>query len=74
MQTLDSLKLGQSAIIKGFTDEFLSLKLTEMGCFPGETVKLTNVAPFGDPIAIEVSGYQLSLRKQEARTVIIEII
>ena len=74
MHTLDSLKLGQSAIIKGFTDEFLSLKLTEMGCFPGETVKLTNVAPFGDPIAIEVSGYQLSLRKQEARTVIIEII
>lgn len=74
MQTLDSLKLGQSAIIKGFTDEFLSLKLTEMGCFPGETVKLTNVAPFGDPIAIEVLGYQLSLRKQEARTVIIEII
>jgi ferrous iron transport protein A len=72
MITLDSLKLGQSATVREFTDDFLSLKLTEMGCFPGEVVKLTNIAPFGDPIAIEVSGYQLSLRKQEAHTVIVE--
>ncbi len=72
MITLDNLKLGQSARVKEFTDDFLSLKLTEMGCFPGEVVKLTNIAPFGDPIAIEVSGYQLSLRKQEAHTVIVE--
>ena len=72
MSTLDNLKLGQSATVREFTDDFLSLKLTEMGCFPGEVVKLTNIAPFGDPIAIEVSGYQLSLRKQEAHTVIVE--
>lgn len=72
MQTLDNLKIGQSAIIKEFTDIFLSLKLSEMGCFPGETIKLTNIAPLGDPIAIEVSGYTLSLRKQEAHTVIVE--
>ncbi|MCF8423973.1 MAG: ferrous iron transport protein A [Bacteroidia bacterium] len=72
MVTLDNLKLGQSATVREFTDDFLSLKLTEMGCFPGEVVKLTNIAPFGDPIAIEVSGYQLSLRKQEAHTVIVE--
>jgi ferrous iron transport protein A len=72
MITLDNLKLGQSATVREFTDDFLSLKLTEMGCFPGEVVKLTNIAPFGDPIAIEVSGYQLSLRKQEAHTVIVE--
>ncbi|MBL7936227.1 MAG: ferrous iron transport protein A [Bacteroidia bacterium] len=74
MLTLDNLKIGQSATIKNFTDDFLSLKLTEMGCLPGEIVKLTNIAPFGDPIAIEVSGYQLSLRKQEAHTVIVESI
>ena len=72
MVTLDNLKLGQSATVREFTDDFLSLKLTEMGCFPGEVVKLTNIAPFGDPIAIEVSGYQLSLRKLEAHTVIVE--
>ena len=73
MQTLDTLKLGQSATIQEFTDDFLSLKFIEMGCLPGEKVKLTNIAPFGDPIAIEVSGYLLSLRKQEAATIIVKI-
>lgn len=73
MPTLDNLKIGQSATIQEFTDDFLSLKFIEMGCLPGEKIKLTNVAPFGDPIAIEVSGYLLSLRKQEAATIIVKI-
>ena len=42
--------------------KFLSRKFIEMGCLPGEKIKLCNIAPFGDPIAIEVSGYVLSLR------------
>jgi len=72
MATLDTLKLGQTARILSFQDEFLSRKLIEMGCLPGELVKLSNIAPLGDPIAIEVSGYLLSLRKQEASTVLVE--
>ena len=71
MTTLDTLKIGQTGIIESFTDYFLSLKLIEMGCLPGETVKLTNIAPMGDPIAIEVSGYVLSLRKHEASTIVL---
>ncbi len=74
MLTLNSLMLGQTATIQGFTDDFLSLKFIEMGCIPGEKIKLTNIAPLGDPIAIEVSGYLLSLRKQEAETIIIKLI
>jgi len=73
MSTLDTLTEGQSATIKSFKDSFLSLKLIEMGCLPGETVKLAYVAPFGDPIAIEVSGYTLSLRKKEASTVVVTV-
>lgn len=73
MPTLDTLKIGQSATIINFTDDFLSLKFIEMGCLPGEKIKLSNIAPFGDPIAIEVSGYLLSLRKQEASTIIVKI-
>ncbi len=72
MTTLDTLKIGQTGIIESFTDDFLSLKLIEMGCLPGETVKLTNIAPMGDPIAIEVSGYVLSLRKHEASTIVLK--
>lgn len=74
MITLNQLKLGQIAVVQEFTDDFLSLKFIEMGCLPGEIVKLVNIAPFGDPIAIEVSGYVLSLRKQEASTVIVTLL
>ncbi len=73
MTTLDTLKLGQSATIQEFTDDFLSLKFIEMGCLPGEKIKLCHIAPLGDPIAIEVSGYLLSLRKQEAATIVVKI-
>ncbi|MFM6947430.1 MAG: ferrous iron transport protein A [Aquirufa sp.] len=69
MLTLADLKIGEKAEIIGFTDEILSLKLLEMGCLPGTEVELTHLAPFGDPIAVKVSGYTLSMRKEEAATI-----
>ena len=69
MDNLASLAHGEQAIIDSFTDVELSLKLLEMGCTPGEIVELEKVAPFGDPIAINISGYVLSLRRSEASTV-----
>lgn len=66
---LASLNLGEKAIIESFTDPELSVKLLEMGCTPGEEVVLEKVAPFGDPIAVRVAGYTLSLRLAEAATV-----
>ncbi|MDF2449159.1 MAG: Fe2+ transport system protein [Bacteroidota bacterium] len=74
MRTLDTLIQGQMATIIDFTDDFLSLKFIEMGCLPGEKIRLANIAPLGDPIAIEVSGYLLSLRKQEAATIVVKLI
>lgn len=72
MKTLDQLKPGESGVIKEFSQRDLALKLIEMGCLPGETITLTKIAPLGDPIAIEVSGYELSMRKQEAASVLLE--
>jgi ferrous iron transport protein A len=69
MENLASLSPGEKAVIDSFTDTELSLKLLEMGCTPGEIVELEKVAPFGDPIAINISGYVLSLRRAEAATV-----
>lgn len=66
---LSQLEIGQQGIIKEFTDLEMSIKLMEMGCLPGELVKVERVAPLGDPIAVSVSGYQLSLRKREASTI-----
>ncbi len=68
---LSQLEPGQSGIIKEFTDVEMSIKLMEMGCLPGEPIRVERIAPFGDPMAITVSGYQLSLRKLEASTIIL---
>jgi len=69
MRTVADLRVGERAEILGFTDELLSLKLLEMGCLPGTEIELTHQAPFGDPIALKVSGYTLSMRKSEASTI-----
>lgn len=69
---LTALKPGKSGVIKDFTNLNLSVKLMEMGCLPGEIVTFERIAPLGDPIAISVAGYQLSLRKEEAATIVIE--
>lgn len=63
------MKPGEVGIVSGFTDEFLSVKLMEMGCLPGAAVRFNFKAPFGDPICISVSGYELSLRLDEAATI-----
>ncbi len=67
--TLSELEVGQTAKIKGFSDHEMSLRLLEMGCLPGEQVEVCNISPLGDPIAIHVSGYKLSLRRKEASTI-----
>ena len=64
--SLSDLKKGQKALIDHFSDFEISLKLMEMGCVPGEEVEILRVAPLGDPIAIAVAGYTLSMRKDEA--------
>ena len=71
-QHLAELKAGESATILSFTDLEMSLKFLEMGCIPGEIVSMERVAPLGDPIAVFVSGYLLSMRKAEAETILIE--
>ena len=69
---LSDLKAGEKGLIKGFESSDLELKLMEMGCIPGEIVVVEQVAPLGDPISIRVSGYSLSLRKNEANQILLE--
>jgi len=44
----------------------------EMGCMPGETISIEKLAPMKDPISIFISGYLLSLRIDEAESIIVE--
>ncbi len=72
MKRLSELQVGSKAQILSFEKNDLFLKLMEMGCVPGETVKVEQIAPLGDPISITVSGYNLSLRLDEANNIFVE--
>lgn len=50
----------------------LKKKLLDMGVIPGGAIEVLRVAPFGDPVEVKVKGYNLSLRKEEARQVSVE--
>ena len=72
MKRLSELNIGTSAKILSFEDNDLFLKLMEMGCVPGELIKVEQKAPLGDPISITVAGYNLSLRLNEADNIFVE--
>lgn len=63
------MRPGEIATISGFTDDYLSVKLMEMGCIPGVSVRYNFSAPLGDPVCISILGYELSLRLEEAATI-----
>jgi ferrous iron transport protein A len=70
-KSVADMKSGETAVISGFSDDTFSVKLLEMGFLPGTAVRFNFKAPFGDPVCVSVSGYDLSLRIDEASTIII---
>ncbi len=72
MKRLSEIKVGKTVVIHSFNSEDIFLKLMEMGCVPGESVTVDNIAPFKDPICITVAGYHLSLRLNEADQILVE--
>ena len=70
MLTLAELKVGQDAVIEvvGGAGE-LRHHLLDMGLTPGTEVTLRKVAPMGDPIEVELRGYELTLRLDDARKI-----
>ncbi|HNZ25848.1 MAG TPA: FeoA family protein [Spirochaetota bacterium] len=66
---IDQLKIGEEAVIEGFQKgegDYLQ-RLLAMGLTKGTKIKLLKIAPLGDPVEIEVRGFKLSLRKNEAQ-------
>lgn len=73
MATMDRLQPKQSAYIKTVGgDGALRNHLLDMGLTPGTEVTLQKIAPMGDPVQIELRGYELTLRLDEARKIEIE--
>ena len=72
--TIYSLKKGQRAIIRDFDIDVVPLKLLEMGCLPGNEVQLLQVAPFGDPLYLEINGSHLAIRIETAKEIEVDLI
>ncbi|MCW3081105.1 FeoA family protein [Segetibacter sp.] len=72
MKRLSEIKIGKTVIIHSFEKDEIFIKLMEMGCIPGEKVRVEQIAPLGDPISISVAGYNLSLRINEAEKILVE--
>ena len=71
--TLDKLPIGTTATVVDVQgDAQLQQRILEMGVLPGIQIEVIRFAPLGDPIEIKVMGYNLSLRKAEAKHVSVE--
>jgi ferrous iron transport protein A len=72
--TISSLKKGEKAIISAFDVESIPLKLLEMGCLPGNRVELLQIAPFGDPLYLNINGSHVAIRLETACEIEVEIL
>ena len=74
--TLDKLKKGQMAEITGYTlgNAAYRAKLLALGMTRGVQIKITNVAPLGDPFELAVRGFHLSLRRDEVRVIKVKLL
>ena len=71
---LSELRIGQIARVASIEDRVFRHKLLELGCVPGAIIELRMKAPLGDPLAFELEGYTLSMRRQEAEAIHITLI
>ena len=71
--TLNKLEVGKTAVIRSVGGKVeLRLRLLDMGLIPHTRVKMQKVAPMGDPLEIQVRGYELTLRAEDAEGIEIE--
>ena len=71
-RTLRDVAIGDTATVRRLTGEgALKRYIMDMGITKGTSVFVRKVAPLGDPIEVTVRGYELSLRKSEAESILI---
>ncbi len=72
---LNEVKPGQKGrIVKIIGRSGVNKRIADMGVVPGTTVEVQRVAPLGDPIDVKLKGYHLSLRKEEASKIMVELV
>lgn len=70
MKTLKDVRVGKTAVVRRLHGEGpVKRRIMDMGITPGVEIKVVKVAPLGNPIEVNVRGYELSLRKEEAQQI-----
>jgi len=72
-QTLDAISLNELVEISAISNDAIAPKLSEMGLTKGQKIKAIFKAPFGDPIAYEINGNVISMRKEEGMQVEVQM-
>ena len=73
MKTLKETKVGGTArVVKVHGEGAVRRRIMDMGITRGVDIKITKVAPLGDPLEVTVRGYELSLRKEDAARIEVE--
>lgn len=67
--TIANLKKGQKGIISDFNIDQIPLKLLEMGCLPGNSIELIQIAPFGCPLYFIVNDSHVAIRLETAKEI-----
>jgi len=73
MPKLSDLQKGEKGKIVDVSSQEIPMKLLEMGCLPGNSVRLIQQAPFQGPIYLEVNGSYVAIRKETAKLIEIEL-
>ena len=73
-RTLRDVAIGDTATVRRLNGEgAIKRHIMDMGITKGTSVFVRNVAPLGDPIEVTVRGYELSLRKSEAESIVVSL-
>jgi ferrous iron transport protein A len=73
MRTLKDVNIGSTAkVVKLHGEGAIKRRIMDMGITKGVIVRVKRVAPLGDPIELTVRGYELSLRKEDAKMIEVE--
>lgn len=73
-KTVDKLRIGEKGVVKALgSSGAVRRHIIDMGITPGAIIIMRKTAPMGDPIEINVRGYELSIRKSEAQDITVEV-
>ena len=73
MKTLKTAKCGETVVVQKLDGEgALRRRIMDMGITKGTSIYVRKVAPLGDPVEITVRGYELSIRKGDAESILVE--